>query len=260
MSIIELINLAHKTFIACSEEFRYMALLLASLVYIYCVGKNKTVRRMSYIGMGAIVLFFFPPLIKWGISCFSEYGYETLLLIPANILIAYTVVSVYNEAKERRQKGMWALFCCIMLLLSGKYAYSQIYAAGLLENNYYVNSEYMDVCSVIPLEEGNLILPCDTMIGQTLRRIDGRYQLLYGQDIETCAYSDTIQRIHDDLKSDLIPIEKVISLAEREGVTHVVLYKWSQYDTPLGNFVDSGRLRMWADADNYWVFIVSANK
>ena len=152
MSIIDLINLAHKTFIACSEEFRYMALLLASLVYIYCVGKNKTVRRMSYIGMGAIVLFFFPPLIKWGISCFSEYGYETLLLIPANILIAYTVVSVYNEAKERRQKGMWAFFCCIMLLLSGKYAYSQIYAAGLLENNYYVNSEYMDVCSVIPLE------------------------------------------------------------------------------------------------------------
>lgn len=225
------------------------------------MGKNHTAKKLMYLCIGAFVLFFCPPLIKWGISCFSENDYEkALLLIPTNIVIAYAAIAVFEDLKEKKQRKIWICFCCILLLLSGHYAYSEIYAAGLIENSLYVNNEYADVCSRIPLENGNLILPCDEMIGRTLRRIDGRYQLLYGQDIETCTYSSTIKKIHDDLEMDVIPIEEVVSLAETEGVTHIVLYKWSKYETAIEELIESGKIQMWADADNYWVFNVCSNK
>lgn len=261
MDMIKWIELAKTIVFQENEEFRYMALLMACMIYIFCVEKTQVMKRILWLCCCVGILFFVPPLIKWAVPLFGETGYEkALLLIPANLVIAYTVVDIYAKTEGKKQKAVWCVFCTLMLLLSGKYAYAGSFTSGVFDNAYYIKEPYAEVQSLVPLADGNLILPCDIEIGQLLRRIDGRYKLLYGKNIENGSYSENVQKIYEDFGQEMIPLDDLLTRAEAEGVTHIILYKWGEYDVPLGNLAEEGRISVWAESPNYYVFVLNANQ
>ena len=64
--------------------------------------------------------------------------------------------------------------------------------------------------------------------------------MLYGSDIGINNYDENIGKIYELFEEDVIPIEEVLSLASEEEVTHIVLYKWADYETPLGELLEKG--------------------
>ncbi len=261
MTVSELINFAHQAFISCSEGSSYMALLLGSLIYLFCVEENSFLRYIVYGSLGIMGLFVFPPIIRFGLLYFGEQRYiKMLLVIPSGILISYAAVQNYGKLPDGKQKRIWISICVLLLLLSGRYVYLRMYSNGLIQNKYYVSDEEAKICSTVSLDTSNKILVCNKEIARAFRRINGNYQLLYGSDIGINNYDENIGKIYELFEEDVIPIEEVLSLASEEEVTHIVLYKWADYETPLGELLEKGCLFMIGETESYWSFSLNMDQ
>lgn len=257
MDIIELFEYAHRVFISCSDSFRYMALFFGAMLYICVIEKNKLAKVLTYGSLLLMALFVFPPIVGIGIWFFPEEEYVNVLrLMPTLILIAYVFVKHFFELESSKQKTIWICFCILLLLLSGKCTYFRVFSTGIAQNKYYVNDEYMEICSTIPLEKENKILVCNTDLAKAVRRISGESRLVYGADIEKGNYTKEVKQLYNYLDQDNVPLKAVMELAVAEGATHVILYKWKNYEDALENLLNTGQLRMLGETESYWSFSV----
>ena len=258
MNFIGLIEYAHRTFVGCSDSFRYMALLIGSAIYIYIKDKRKLPQTLVLGSFLIIMLFAFPPVIQIGHCFWGEEGYVNVLkLMPTLLLIGYAALKHFFELGNRKQRSIWVCVCILLLLLSGKYTYFKVFSTEIIQNKYYIDDEYMEICSTIPLRKETKILSCNTELAKAIRRIDGESRLVYGSDIETGNYSNEVKDLYNYLKQDSISLHIVMELAIAEGTTHVILYKWKDYEGTLEELLDLGKLSMHGETENYWSFAIT---
>lgn len=258
MNFINLYEYAHRVFISCSDNFQYMALFLGAMLYVCVTEKSKLVKILTYGSLLFMVLFAFPPIVKICIWFFPEGECVNILrLLPTLMLIAYVFVKHFFELESRKNKTIWMCFCILLLLLSGKCEYFQVFSTEIAQNKYYVKDEYLEICSTIPLKKESKILVCDIELAKALRRISGESRLVYGADIEKGEYIREVKQLYNFLEQDNVPLEAVMELAIAEGTTHIILYKWKNYEDALENVLDRGELRMLGETESYWSFSIT---
>lgn len=258
MDIIELFEYAHRALISCSDNFRYMALFLGSLLYLYVTERNKLSQILVYGSFLAITFFVFPPVIRIGILFFPEEEYvKVLRIMPTLIVIAYVSIKYFFELENKKQRYIWVFVCIMLLLLSGKCTYFKVFSTDLVQNKYYTDNEYLEICSTVPLKRENKILVCNTELAKAIRRVSGESRLVYGSDIETGNYTNEVKDLYNYLKQDNVSLEPVLELAVAEGTTHIILYKWKDYEGTLEDLLDSGKLSMHGETENYWSFAIT---
>lgn len=287
MEMLKNVRLINELFWEYSNNFQYMGLLLAAVIYLYCVQKdNLRGRRMASFTMLFFILSAFPPFVWLAELVLGSADLIRLIWIaPSVFVISYAAV-LYGS---RLQKVIWKLVfgaaCILLVVLAG----DTLDEGGVLQKNeyeniYQVSEENLEVCRIL---EGAgpdaVVLGANVEQIHAIRRVNAQTSVIYGSDMRSLLLPDTTQTSRDSLdeseysgrtveeqmeemkydeerlrlfaymQSNPVTLELVIQSAQEFGVNCIVFDKNREYSTPVSVLVEDGDGEILGETENYWV-------
>lgn len=287
MEMLKNVRLINELFWEYSNNFQYMGLLLAAVIYLYCVQKdNLRGRRMASFTMLFFILLAFPPFVWLAELVLGSADLIRLIwIVPSVFIISYAAV-LYGS---RLQKVIWKLVfgavCILLVVLAGDTLdEGGVFQKNEYENLYQVSEENLEVCRILEGAGPNTVaLGANVEQIHAIRRVNAQMSVIYGSDMRSLLLPDTTQtsqgsldeseysgrtveeqmeemkydeehlRLFAYMQSDPIPLELVIQSAQEFGVNCIVFDKNREYSTPVNALVEGGEGEILGETDNYWI-------
>lgn len=207
---------------------------LLCLVFLWL--KEKDIKKrilFAYMPAIMLVLYFNPVFAKVIYAAVGdEIYYRLLWLLPITVTIAYSVTVLYGQIKGRK-KGLFAICCACLLMISGKCIYADV-NFHRAQNLYHVPDAVVEICDEIRVEgrEVMAVFPMELM--QYVRQYSAWVCMPYGREMMVGRWGN-----HDDLydvmEAPVLELDKLAPLT-KERLCHFVVLPQGKEVT--GNWAD----------------------
>lgn len=222
-----------ETFQKYSGSGLMLCWFVVAWLYLFVKEEKKDRRVMFVYAPAVVLLLFFNPLF-YGI--FAEATDEAiyfrfLWLIPVSPVIAYAIISVYNQLEEKKRTA-FAIVSVFLIVASGKLMYENpLYSKA--ENPYHVPQSVVNICDAIEVEGREVMAVFPEELLYYVRQYSAVVCMPYGRDVFMGAYNE----LHQLLRQDTIDVEKAVPLIKQYGCHYVIL---SESKTLQGSFEEYG--------------------
>lgn len=217
-----------------NETGMYMGLFYCALIYLWYQDQDKQLRRMwVYPSLFFFVLIFNPLVNRYVIDLAFDYASKPRVfwVFPVICMIAMAATMLVAECKSIREKIVLGLILCVIMVLCGKFKYSNEYLAAPT-NIYDLPQEAIEIAdyAMTKADSPKLVAPME--LATAMRVYTPEVQLLYGEDVvygrihymgPTPYEQEKPQyTVYQCLKEEIPRVEQVIDLIKEFECNYVV--------------------------------------
>lgn len=210
-------------------------LVLMALLYLFFVEKDK-VNRILFIYVPIILLLlFFNPLFMEVLYGFigEQIYYRILWLIPAGVVIAASIVKIYNVLNGKKQICFLVVSFAI-LALTGKCIYMNG-QYSVADNLYHVPEEVVAICDGVEIEGREVMVAFPTELMQYVRQYTPYVCMPYGREVLVPKWK-SFSELHDAMSEEELDVELVNRLATADGCHYIVLALEHKRDADFADY------------------------
>lgn len=153
-----------------------------SLLYLFLKEQKPSHRILFLYFPVVILLLYFNPLfvkVVYGIIG-EEIYYRFLWIVPMSLTIAYTVICIYENIKERL-RPLYLSCVALVIAISGSFIYSNEHFS-MAENVYHVPDAVVGICDTIHVEGREVVASFPRELVQYVRQYDATICMPYGRE------------------------------------------------------------------------------
>lgn len=214
---------------------------MLALVYLFFKEEKKINRILFiYVPVLTLLLFFNPLFVKVFFETAGEEIYFRICwIMPVTVVIAYTILTIYQGLQEKKRKPFLAIAFCL-IAVSGTLVYQNpLYSKA--ENGYHVPQTVVDICDaiILPGREVMALFPKEHLL--YVRQYTPYVLMPYGREFLD-GKSDELGYL---MERKEIPVDKMAELAKARYCHYVIIPEdkvllgdMSQYDYELFAEID----------------------
>lgn len=222
-----------ETFQKYSGSGLMLCWFVVAWLYLFVKEKKKDRRVMFVYAPAVVLIIFFNPLfykVFAGVTDEAIY-FRFLWLIPVSPVIAYAIISIYNELAGRR-RTTFAIVSLFLIVVSGKLIYANpLYSRA--ENPYHVPQAVVNICDAIEVEGREVMAAFPEEFLYYVRQYSAVVCMPYGREV----FMETYNELHQLLRQEEIDVEKAVPLLKQYGCHYVI---FSESKILQGSFEDYG--------------------
>lgn len=198
-------------------------LFLASLIYLWFTEKNKGRKAVLIYGsMVILVLFFFPPLVKFVVNVMEEEEiyYRLLWALPMGPVIAYAAVKLIDNIKKKWLQAGVLLLLAAYIIVGGHLVYKSPQFTKA-QNLYQVPDAVVQICDAIEVPGREVMAVFPHELVQYVRQYSAFVVMPYGYDalVERWGLGDELE---EEMRKEVSDAERLATLA-RERYCHFII-------------------------------------
>lgn len=288
MEVLEKLRLINEIFWECSNEFQYMGLVLAAVLFLYCFRRDHMRgRRMAAFVMLFFILLAVPPFVWMSELILGEADLIRLLWIVSSVfLISYAAVLYGSTLLKKSARAMWIAACILLAILAGDtVSQGGVFQKNEYTNAYQVSEEDLEICKILEnTSEDAVVLGANLDQIRAIRRVNPQTKVIYGADmksllipeqegaaeqysvqeeeysgrsveeqIEENKYDQERIQLFAYMQSDDVILEMVMESSQELGVNCIVFDKQKNYSRPISVLVEDNEAEIIGETENYWV-------
>ena len=222
-----------ETFQKYSGSGLMLCWFVVAWLYLFVKEKKKDRRVMFVYAPAVVLIIFFNPLfykVFAGVTDEAIY-FRFLWLLPVSPVIAYAIISIYNELAGRR-RTTFAIVSLFLIVVSGKLIYANpLYSRA--ENPYHVPQAVVNICDAIEVEGREVMAAFPEEFLYYVRQYSAVVCMPYGREV----FMETYNELHQLLLQEEIDVEKAVPLLKQYGCHYVI---FSESKILQGSFEDYG--------------------
>jgi len=246
------------------RAFLVLGLFLISAVYIIVADKNPVKKWVFGILPVAIVVGFLLPITKkvyarvFSSDATNTY-YRLLWIIPMYVVVAYAACLLLMKMKSDVVRRIVVVALMLVIVFTGKYAYSDKAIMFKAENLYHIPQEVIDICDLISPEGDDervwAIFPEE--LTWFVRQYDSKILMPYGADYIEEGFTSVAYYAMKNVEVidgvEVLDIDKLIEATRFEECRYIIIpedtdtRKMSKDPTKLG-------LRLVKKVDRFYVY------
>ena len=222
-----------ETFQKYSGSGLMLCWFVVAWLYLFVKEKKKDRRVMFVYAPAVVLLIFFNPLFYKVFSGVSDEAiyFRFLWLIPVSPVIAYAIISIYNELTGRKRTA-FVIVALFLIMVSGKLIYANpLYSRA--ENPYHVPQSVVNICDAIEVEGREVMAVFPEEMLYYVRQYSAVVCMPYGREV----FMETYNELHQLMRQDTIDVEKAVPLIKQYGCHYVI---FSETKILQGSFEDYG--------------------
>lgn len=186
------------------------ALYLAGLLALWYLKYNEQVESggLFWYATIALIMVINPGVIQLEAILFPQLSASATLLwiLPVVQVLLLTGIEAYPFRKGKKEKTLFLLGVCVMLVLAGTTAYNGD-APHWLENSEYIPSDELEILIEIEAyrcqeQEDTVLLWADKDITSYARVYSGNIYQLYGKDLWLGPVDMQLHQIYEDWQAE----------------------------------------------------------
>lgn len=226
----------------------FTILFLIALVYLGFTEEEKWTRYIFVYIPAVIQVIFFIPFFYMIYNRLDEGTYYRILwLLPMTVVIAYAGCKILGHHVK-----IGVLLICLVLVISGGYAYAKGPYMKRAENIYHLPQETVDICEMIRPAEGEervwALFPAEQV--QFVRQYTTTIQMPFGRDNLVESWDRIIHPLYTLLQQEIIPADELSKLSIESYCNYIILLKSMKVE---GNLEDYG-IKKIGETENYIVY------
>lgn len=167
-----------------NEVGMYLALFFCALIYLWYTDQNKENRKFwIYPTLFFMGIIWNPIFVRYVWRKIFDYASfpRMFWLLPVTTVISFAAAQFISERKKLYEKIVLSMFIVIILVLCGKFKYSNEYTTSA-ENLYHIPQEAVEIADYALAHKDNpkLVLPME--LATCIRTYSSGLRLLYGED------------------------------------------------------------------------------
>ncbi len=195
--------------------------LLAS-VYLWVKERDRRRRVLLLYVPLAVMLLYFNPLfarLVYG-AVGSEIYYRILWLLPMTLVIAYTVVHIYDRMQGRK-KYLFGLLSACLVVISGSCIYASPHFHKA-ENVYHMPQAVVDICDAIqvPGREVMAVFPREML--SYVRQYTPLVCMPYGREMVVERWG-VENPLYDAMEAEVLDMDLILPLAKTYSSHFVIV-------------------------------------
>lgn len=195
---------------------------LLAFIYLWKTEKDRR-KRVLLLYMPLVVLFlFFNPLfarLVYG-AVGDEIYYRVLWLLPMTIVIAYTVVRIYDRLQGRK-KYWFGLISAVLVVISGSCIYTSPYFHRA-ENLYHMPQAVVDICDAIQVEGREVMAVFPKEMLSYVRQYTPLVCMPYGREMLVERWG-VENPLYDAMEAEVLDMDVILPLAKTYSSHFVIV-------------------------------------
>ncbi len=219
------------------------------LVYLFLREQDRGRRVLFLYVPAALFLLFFNPLfmrIVYGIIG-AEIYYRILWLMPITIVIAYTIVHVYQSIKGRTAILFLAV-SVLLISLSGKFIYKNVYFTKA-ENLYHMPVAVVQICDLIEVEGREVMAVFPQELIPFVRQYSPLVCMPYGREMLIESWGNSSE-FYDAMEAAVLDAKKLTEMSKNHNCHYMIIREQAEVD---GDFEEYGFLEF-AKTEGYIIY------
>ncbi len=219
------------------------------LVYLFLRERDRGRRVLFlYVPVVLFVLFFNPLFMRivYGIIG-AEIYYRIMWLMPITIVIAYTIVHVYQSIKGRRA----ILFLAVSVLLicgSGRLIYRNVYFTKA-ENLYHMPEAVVQICDLIRVEGREVMAVFPQELIPFVRQYSPLVCMPYGREMLIESWGNSSE-FYDAMEAPVLDAKTLTEMSQNYNCHYVIIREKQEVE---GHFEDYGFVEV-AKTEGYIIY------
>lgn len=209
---------------------------IVCLVYLFLEEKDKG-RRVLFLYVPAVLfLLFFNPLfmkVVYGVIG-SEIYYRIIWLMPITIVIAYTIVMVFQKLQGKKAFGFLTV-AAILTMLSGSCIYQNAFFTRA-ENPEHMPQAVINICDAIEVEGREVMAAFPQEMLSYVRQYSPLVCMPYGREVLVPVWG-YYSEFYEVMEADVADVERLTELAKQYRCHFVIMRESKECD---GRFEDYG--------------------
>lgn len=218
---------------------------LVAWFYLLLCEKKKE-KRVLFVYMPAVLLLlFFNPIFYKVFGNLTEEAiyFRFLWILPITIVIAYTVIKIYNILVGRK-KYIFVFLSFVLIMFSGRLVYlNPLFERA--ENEYHVPREVIEICDIIEVEGREVLAAFPKEFVLYVRQYSATVCMPYGRT--AFSYYDPFYQAMDE---EVIEVKKLAELAKQSGCHFVILDGEKELDGKMEDY----SYEVYGQVDKYVIY------